>query len=77
MDNVNLDIEAIKNNNYKPSLYKYYSLIEKVNNLSEYFKPDICFFIDMSKKAIQNNYELMLKENYEYQEELFFIRQKS
>lgn len=70
-ENTKQDIDSIKNHDYKPSLYKYYPFFEDVNTISQYFNPDICLLMD--KKAILENYDLMIKENYEYQEELFLL----
>ncbi len=63
------DVERIETNSYSSSIYKYYSLINKCNSISDYFNPDVCVLID--KASIDNNYDLLVKETYDYQSELF------
>ena len=63
------DIERIETNSYGASLYKYYSLINECGSLMDYVDPDVCVLID--KSSIDNNYDLLVKETYEYQTELY------
>lgn len=68
-ESINEDVERIETNSYSTSIYKYYSLINECNCLSDYFNPDVCVLMD--KASIDNNYDLLVKETYEYQSELF------
>ena len=63
------DIERIETNSYNTSIYKYYSLINKCDSLMEYVNPDVCVLID--KSSIDNNYNLLVKETYDYNLELY------
>lgn len=63
------DVERLETNSYGSSLYKYYSLINKCDSLVEYVNPDVCVLVD--KSSIDNNYNLLVKEVFEYKEELF------
>jgi len=63
------DIERIVTNSYNASLYKYYSLINKCASLMEYVNPDVCVLVD--KSSIDNNYDLLVKETYDYESELY------
>jgi transcription-repair coupling factor (superfamily II helicase) len=63
------DIEKIETRTYNSSLYKYYSVINRCNSLLDYVNPDVCVLVD--KSSIYNNYDLLVKENYEYQVELY------
>lgn len=68
-DSVELDIYKM-NNNYKEGyLYKYYSLISKYSTLENYFNGDVTVLVDYP--SINSNYELLLKDTYEYKDELF------
>lgn len=67
-DNVYEDIEKIETNSYNSTIYKYYSLINDCSSLIEYVNPDVCVLMD--KTSIDNNYELLIKETFEYQSEL-------
>ncbi len=68
-ENVNEDIEKIETETYTTSLYKYYSLINDCNNLNDYFNADVCLLMD--KPSIYNNYDLLVKETYDYKCELY------
>ena len=68
-DNVELDIYKIVNNYKEGYLYKYYSLISKYSSLNEYFNSDSTVLVDYT--SINSNYELLLKDTYEYKDELF------
>lgn len=68
-ENVNEDIERIETETYTTSLYKYYSLINDCNNLNDYFNADVCLLMD--KPSIYNNYDLLVKETYDYKCELY------
>ena len=67
-ENVYNDLEKLETNTYDTSLYKYYSLINNYDSLNDYFGADICVLMD--KTSIDNNYDLLTKETYEYQSEL-------
>lgn len=69
--NINKDIESLLSGSNNPSLAKYYELFEEVNTISDYFNPDICLLLD--KVAIEENFLLLEKEMFEYQEELFWL----
>ena len=68
-DNVELDIYKIVNNYKEGYLYKYFSMISKFSTLEEYFKPTSTILVDYN--SIQTNYELLLKDTFEYKDELF------
>ena len=68
-DALDLDIYKLENNYKEGYLYKYYSLISKYGTLNDYFNSDICVFMDF--ESINSNYELLLKDSFEYKEELF------
>ena len=67
-ESVNEDVERIETNSYGSTLYKYYSLINKCDSLLEYVNPDVCVLVD--KHSIYNNYDLLVKESFDYNEEL-------
>ena len=68
-DNVEMDIYKIVNNYKEGYLYKYFSLISEYNTLNEYFNPSSIVLMDYD--SIESNYELLLKDTYEYKDELF------
>lgn len=68
-DNVEMDIYKIVNNYKEGYLYKYYSMIAKYSTLYDYFEPYSTVLIDYN--AINSNYELLLKDTFEYKDELF------
>jgi len=68
-DNVEMDIYKIVNNYKEGYLYKYYSLISEYATLNEYFNPSSVILMDYN--SIESNYELLLKDTYEYKDELF------
>ena len=68
-DSLNMDIYKIVNNYKEGYLYKYYSLIGKCGLLNDYFGCDQCVVVDYD--AVKDNYELLLKDSFEYKEELF------
>jgi len=68
-DSLDMDLYKIENNYKEGYLYKYYSLIENYESLNDYFNCDSCILFD--KESIVSNYELLLKDTYEYKEELF------
>lgn len=68
-ENVYEDIEKIQTDTYTTSLYKYYSLINECNNLNDYFNADVCLLMD--KSSIDSNYDLLVKETYDYKCELY------
>ena len=68
-DTLDMDIYKIENNYKEGYLYKYYSLISKYGNLNDYFNCDQCVLVN--KDSIQDNYELLLKDSYEYRDEIF------
>ena len=63
------DIERLETNSYNASFYKYYSLINKCDSLIDYVNPEVCVLVD--KSSIDNNYDLLVKETYEYNSELY------
>ncbi len=63
------DVERLETNTYSSSLYKYYSLINECSSFMDYVSPDVCVLMD--KASIDNNYNLLIKESFDYQEELF------
>lgn len=63
------DIERIETNTYTSSLYKYYSLINDCSTLNDYFDCDVCVLMD--KSSIDNSFELLTKEIYDYKMELY------
>ena len=63
------DVERIETNSYNASMYKYYPLINKCDSLIDYVDPDVCVLID--KSSIDNNYDLLVKETYDYSSELY------
>ena len=68
-DTLSMDIYKIENNYKEGYLYKYYSLISEFNNLNDYFNSDVNILVNYD--SIRDNYELLLKDTYEYKEELF------
>ena len=68
-DNIDMDIYKIENNYKEGYLYKYYSLIEQFGYLDDYFHCDNLVLVDYD--SLKNNYELLLKDSYEYKDELF------
>ena len=68
-DSVEMDIYKIVNNYKEGYLYKYYSLISNYSTLHEYFEPSSTVLIDYD--SINSNYELLLKDTFEYKDELF------
>ena len=69
VETINEDIERIETNSYSTSIYKYYSLINECSSLNDYFEPDVCVLMD--KASIDNNFDLLVKETYDYKSELF------
>ena len=68
-DSLDLDIYKLENNYKEGYLYKYHSLISKYGNLNDYFNCDS--FVLMEYESIKDNYNLLLKDTYDYKEELF------
>ncbi len=68
-DSLSMDIYKIENNYKEGYLYKYYSLLSEYNNLNHYFNSEVCILVNCD--SIKDNYELLLKDTYEYKEELF------
>lgn len=68
-DMLDMDIYKIENNYKEGYLYKYYSIISEYSNLNDYFNSDMCILVDYD--SIKSNYELLLKDTYEYKDELF------
>ena len=68
-DSLDMDIYKIENNYKEGYLYKYYSLISEYGNLNDYFNCDKCILVNYD--SIKDNYELLLKDTYDYKEELF------
>lgn len=68
-DSLDMDIYKIENNYKEGYLYKYYSLISSYGVLNDYFNCDKCVLVDY--ESIRDNYELLLKDSFEYKEELF------
>ncbi len=65
INNVNNNIEAIKNGEYNNSFYRYYDLLNPDSvSIVEYFNPDLSFIC--SYEGIKSNYHLLLEENNDF-----------